>query len=278
MTLLRATNIWLPVAAVLATAGLSPVGGAAAQAEDESDEQQAKAHFQTGAAYYGQSRYEEAASQFMEAYALSERPLLLINASQAYERALLFDRAIETAEDFLERAPEDDPNRKKQEVRLEQLRQLAERKRRQERRGETGGEAGSEPAPGPDGATEASPAPESGGLGGLGWTGVGLMGAGGALGLVSLATGLVANGKYSDLDDACTGGTCPSDRQDDIDRGRTLATVSTVTLFAAAGVGVAGLVLFLLDDGPSEEQPTTTAGLRLEPGPGDVGLATRWSF
>ncbi|MBI4509046.1 MAG: tetratricopeptide repeat protein [Deltaproteobacteria bacterium] len=46
----------------------------------------AKIHFQAGEQYYLRGRYEQAVSEFREAYRLSQRPALLYNIAQAYER------------------------------------------------------------------------------------------------------------------------------------------------------------------------------------------------
>lgn len=92
----------------------------------------------------------------------------------------------------------------------------------------------------------------------------------GAAGLVLGAiTGGIALGKHSDLDKACTGGKCPSDKKDDVSSYHTVATLSTVG-FIVAGVGVAaGAALWFL--GPKKE---VTTGITWQPyvGAGNGGI------
>jgi len=48
-----------------------------------SDDERARIHFMAGSNYYDEGQYESAAGEFMEAYRLSHRPQLLLNASTA---------------------------------------------------------------------------------------------------------------------------------------------------------------------------------------------------
>ncbi len=205
-------------------------------------------HFQAGESYYGQSRYDDAAREFMEAYRLSGRVVLLINASRAYERALDFDRAIETLERYLELAPAGDDNRPIQEERIEALRQLRERAAGGPRRAPEGSGEGD----GPDAAGPTSSAPATtratGGLGTLGIVGIVGMGLGLATGGAAVGTGVAAHGTFTDLEAMCTAdGRCPMEAQSDIDSGSTLAATSTALTFVGLGLSVAGAVLFILD-------------------------------
>lgn len=68
----------------------------------------------------------------------------------------------------------------------------------------------------------------------LAWVGFGV----GAAGLVSFGVfALLANSQYQELSSQCNETTCPSDRIEDIDRGRTYQTITNVSL----GVGLVGL-------------------------------------
>ena len=107
----------------------------------------------------------------------------------------------------------------------------------------------------------------------------------GGLGLVvGSITGVMALSKASDLEDTCGGTRCPPEEQDDIDSGKSLATVSNVGFVLAvlgAGVGVYGLVW---DRGPTAStasrgtRPSRSQALVVMPtiGPGSIGLAGRF--
>jgi tetratricopeptide (TPR) repeat protein len=70
-------------------------GPAQAQAPAPSPDDQAKVLFANGQRMYAEGRYEEAILAFREAYDLSQRPLLLYNLANAYERLGDLDRAID---------------------------------------------------------------------------------------------------------------------------------------------------------------------------------------
>jgi hypothetical protein len=84
------------------------------------------------------------------------------------------------------------------------------------------------------------------------YLGIGLAGAGVVVGTV---TGLLSVSKESSVNDACGGGLrCPHSVHDDLQTGRTLADVSTVS-FAVAGVGaIVGVLAVVL---PRQKEATT---------------------
>jgi len=94
----------------------------------------------------------------------------------------------------------------------------------------------------------------------------------GAVGLgVGAVAGGLALGKHSDLQTACTGGTCGPAQQSELSSYHTLGAVSTVG-FVVAGVGaVAGVAMLLWWPKPSSSQPAT--GLYVQPvlGLGSIG-------
>lgn len=255
-----------PLASGVLVAALSITSIARAQT---SPDDLARAHFQSASAYFEQGRYEDAAREFIESYRLSPRPALLENAARAYERALLFDDAIRTLEELLERHPDYQAVA----VVREKIRNL-ERLRERVRSGASPEEA-SEPEPGPTQSDAERPAPAAGG-GSISIPGVVTLSIGGALGIAAIITGAVAHSTYESLSAACTPeGLCPADRQGDIDTGNALAITSTVLTFtsiAALGVGV---VLMIVDSGGGSSEH---AGIELIPGPGEVGLGARVRF
>jgi hypothetical protein len=97
----------------------------------------------------------------------------------------------------------------------------------------------------------------------------------GGVGVAGFATfaifGVLDNSKFNDLEKSCVGGRCRPEQQDTIDSGRRYQTIANVGLVAGAvGVG-AGVVLFLLSSG--DEEPPSTSGIRIAPGPGSATLA-----
>ena len=79
--------------------------------EHEGDDERARAHFMAGTSYFEHRRFNEAAEQFYDAYRLSGRAALLLNAANAYELARELTLAAETLERYLNLLPEDDANR-----------------------------------------------------------------------------------------------------------------------------------------------------------------------
>jgi hypothetical protein len=111
----------------------------------------------------------------------------------------------------------------------------------------------------------------------LPWVAFGVGAAGLILGGV---TGGLAMGAHSTLANECPSGTCPSDKQSDLDSYHLLGTLSTVG-FAVGGVGVAaGVVLLLVQ--PKDAAPPAAAklgpSLFVTPviGPGSIGAVGRF--
>jgi tetratricopeptide (TPR) repeat protein len=239
---------------------LPMTGGAAAQTPDESQgsqgtagdlqaaqaaeqeramalmDQEARQHFTLGKALYDAGRVEDAAREFDEAYKLSKRPQLLYNLYVAHRDASNLQGAIDALRAYLEQVPEA-PDRVNLRARLRSMEQNAAERAERERLAQ---QAASEKAAG-EPATPMQPAP----------TQIEvqrsivpylLMGTGGAMVVAAGITGFVAQGKASDLDDACTDDKrCPSSQSDDIDSTKRLAITTDVLMgvgVLAAGTGV----------------------------------------
>jgi tetratricopeptide (TPR) repeat protein len=71
----------------------------------------AKAHFNTGEAYYEHGRFVDAAREFEEAYRLAGKAPLLYNVGKSYDGANDFARALDAYQRFLAAAPPDNPDR-----------------------------------------------------------------------------------------------------------------------------------------------------------------------
>jgi hypothetical protein len=110
------------VLGALAVVGLAQSVPALAQSDDE----RARTHFEAGRSYYEQAQYDDAVREFQESFDLSGRPELLLNVSQAQERALNYDAAIAAAQRYLTLVPNAD-NRKTVEERIASLRELKQR-------------------------------------------------------------------------------------------------------------------------------------------------------
>lgn len=236
---------------------------ATASAQGGTDEDRAQAHFVSGRAYYEQARYEDAAREFLESYRLSARPELLENASRAYERALLFDQAIATLEQMLERHPDPASDASIRE-RIANLERLRDRVR-------SGAAEPAETSEGPSGrSTVTGAAPASSG-GGISIPGIALLAGGGGLGIVAIITGAVSHASFEALTAECgPERICPPERQGDIDAGNALAITSTVLTFASIALIGVGVVLLVVDTGGGGE----TARLEVTPN----GVALRGTF
>ena len=238
---------------------------ATARAQD-SDDDLARAHFSSGRAYYERGRYEDAAREFLEAYRLSNRAELLDNASRAYERALLFDEAIETLERMRREHPESAQGTAIDEriANLERLRERVE--------GGRGEGDATATADTPDAPPPAETGSEGGGGGGVSIPGILVLSGGGALGLAALITGGVSHAMYEDVRSVCTDdGLCPADRQGDLDTGNALAITSTVLTFVSVAAMAAGVVILVVDTGGGGDEH-----VRLEATPGGLALSGRF--
>ncbi|MEZ4223580.1 MAG: hypothetical protein R3B13_21710 [Polyangiaceae bacterium] len=84
----------------------------------------------------------------------------------------------------------------------------------------------------------------------------------GAAGLATFGVaGLMANSRYSSLEDECGGGPCPASKQGDIDDGKRLDLIANIGLGVGAVGVVAGTVLVLMG-GKSSKETVTVAPTR----------------
>ena len=268
------------------------VWGTAVSAHAQSDDERARTHFEAGRSYYDQARYAEAASEFQASYDLSPHPELLLNISQAQERALNYDGAIDAAERYLVANPKA-ADRKTVEERIASLRELKQRYE----------QSGPEPLPPPGSAATttpppaAKPPPTAASLGATAAAAtpaatpppesrdrftipaIVLMGTGGAALVASLVTGLVAHGDYKSLVRQCDGHDCPPSAQDELDRGQTLSVMSTVlTIIGVLAAGTGGALLALDAQNEADSPPPRPGQVSLAPGPTATSLGARLSF
>lgn len=79
-----------------------------------------------------------------------------------------------------------------------------------------------------------------------------------------LVAGAMANGTYSDLEEACGGGPCPPGREGDISTGRTQQTLANVGLGVFAAFAATSVTLFVLG-APKKDAAGVSAGLTAGP-------------
>lgn len=228
------------------------------------DDVAARQHFESGRAYFQRAQYEQAASEFAEAYRLSERPALLINWSRAEEGAGRLEPAIDALRRWQSTTPADDPERPAMVERMTRLESALARSRAA--------------ASAPPATPQPVAPPSESGLTKTQVIGIVVASGGAALGVGALITGLLTGSAHANLEDTCdASGACPASSVDDIDRGESLALVSTVLTGAALAAGATGLVLLLLG-GPSESERPAAGTARLTSGPGELGAGVAWSF
>jgi len=87
----------------------------------DGEDAQARALFQAGTTYYERGEYAEAYGQFVRAYEISRRPVLMYNASQAAERAGDLEHAIEWLQRFVDSPDAEAAERDRQRPRLANL-------------------------------------------------------------------------------------------------------------------------------------------------------------
>lgn len=211
-------------------------------------DQEAREHFQLGRTFYDAGRFQQAAEEFEAAYRLSGRPQLLYNLYVAHRDAGELDKAIVSLRTYLDKVPEA-PDRVNLKARLQSLEQQAQKHAEQEARAQQAAEAG-RAAAAPKTRTEIKRSV-------VPWV---LLGTGGALLVGSVATGVMAQSKAKDLDDACGGSDCPASQQSNIDTTRTLAITTDVLWGLGAASAATGLVLWLTGALDEERQVPIAMG------------------
>ena len=251
-------------------AGSLPLGA-------QSDDENARRHFESGAAYLQQSDNENALREFQAAYALSKRPPLLLNIANVYERMGKLQEAVDALTKYLEEDPKT-PERATHETRIANLKKRIEAMPPPAPVSSATVPAASHAAPPPPvpvpttAPTAAAPPPPSSAPNRT--PAFIAFGVGGAAAIGAVVTGLVANGKYTDAEKHCKPN-CPDSTVDSIE---SMALVSTVlTGVAVAGVGVGALLL--LTSGGSREsatgpKPSIAGGV----GPQGGKLEATWRF
>jgi tetratricopeptide (TPR) repeat protein len=270
------------IAILLLSAIYLPAPPAHAQPQPPVEDTRARELFLEGEAHYAAGRYEQAAERYLEAYQLSQRPELLFNVGNAYERLGDYEKAAEYLRQYA-----DNPRARDVVSVRERIRRLeaaaAEEKRRQQQQQQQQQEAArreaevtvSPPAPIP---APAQPRAESGGGNGAMWWLIGSgVAAAGAVGM-----GLLASNAGNDAAEDCaetSGGrlVCRDAASDALAQETAFAIGADVFAVAAVVTAGVGIYLLLQDDG---EETRPAAATRLAPtlAPDGIGVSLSGRF
>jgi tetratricopeptide (TPR) repeat protein len=250
-------------------AGAAPLGA-------QSDDENARRHFESGAAYLQQSDYDNALREFQAAYALSKRPPLLLNIANVYERMGKLQDAVDALTKYLEEDPKS-PERTTHETRIANLKKRIEATpppaASASAPASSSNAALAPPAP-TTAAPVSSPPPAAPASGPNRTPAFIAFGVGGAAAVGAVVTGLVAKGKYDDAEKQCKP-SCPDNTVSSI---KSMALVSDVlTGVAVVGVGV-GAILFLTSGGSHESASGSKPSFAGGVGPQGGRLEATWRF
>lgn len=278
---------WLGAVVSLGVFAAAPEARAQPKFEKLAAEAHAKELFAKGDAAYAEGRYEEAFAAFQEAYALSNRPQLLFNVSNALERLGRYAEAVEALEKYLasgkarerdvvqkrlvnlKRRVEDQRREQERLAREDEERKAREADERRRAEAEQGSRSSSAAA------TSASSSPLNQApsrvlpivlLG----TGAAALAAGGVFGLLTLSA-------RSDVAKGCSnvsaGSLCSESVRSAIDHEKTFGLVADVAL--ASGVVLAGIGTYVIVTSGRDEAKLRTlssAPVRVVARPGGGGL------
>lgn len=242
-------------------------------AQDSPDEL-ARRHFESGVAYLQEADYENALKAFEKSYELSKRPDLLLNLATVHERKGDLRAAVTTLEKYLEVAP-DGEQRATVESRIANLQRRLSDQSKGTPSGPGGLPAGTAPAtaPGtpPPSRDQAGPAETKSNV-----PAFVLLGIGGVTAAGAVITGVLANGEYNDAKDSCS----PRCTDSDLSSGKTLALTSTILTGVAVLSASVGAVLYFTAKPASEVRARRPQRFDLGFGvtPSGAQASGRWRF
>jgi tetratricopeptide (TPR) repeat protein len=238
--------------------------------ESDMSDQDARAHFKVGTSLYEAGRFQEAASEWEQAYALSKRDVLLYNIYVANRDASDLPKAIDALQRYLGTQEPDAKQRLNLQARLTAMRNaLAAQQQPANGPADTASSTPAAPAPAPEASTPAAPPVEKPETSHASSSVIPLVLVitGGALLAGSLVTGLVTQGKVSTIEDNCPKDTCrpgydlPAARSS----ARTLATLTDLLLAGGAVVTGVGVVLWLTQKSGVSSSEHASARARVTP-------------
>jgi tetratricopeptide (TPR) repeat protein len=241
----------------------------------QTDDENARRHFESGASYLQQSDNENALREFQAAYSLSKRPVLLLNIANVYERMGKPKEAVDSLTRYLEEDPKT-AERTTVETRIANLK----------KRIDTAPDAGISPAPvggptatippstptaSPVAATGEPPPPAAPNR----LPAYVAFGVGGAAAIGALVTGIVANGKFKDAEKTCK----PNCSDSTVSSIKSMAVVSDIlTGVAVAGVGVGAVLFFIAKPASPEAGASLRPSIIAGTGPGGTKVEATWRF
>jgi len=266
--------------------------GQAAQAGDN-DKAAAKAHYETGTRLYDIREYDKALLEYKSAYLAQPDPAFLFNIGQCYRKLGQNAEALNFFQQYLKKAPPNDPNRRQVEARLRDIENEA---RLKAGAAETAPAPltpvpnlpppAPAPAPASPPATPALPpaaaaveeaAPVSAAAQ-PSHSGRGLRIAGiacGAAGLASIATAIYYYTQATSLSDRVSNSQTP--KASDDQAGRDAETMQWVFYGVGAGALATGALLYWLG-WPSTDTGRSLAGVTPMVGPGVAGISAQGVF
>lgn len=252
-----------------ATATAKPATAKPAPAKPANPElERAEELYDNGRTLFAEGSYDDAATAFEQAYALSGNLDMLYNAMLAYDRANRFEEAIDALDRYRALAPASereglDARKKSLVVRLEKQREA------EAAAGDAAAAGAPEPADTADPAPP-SPPPRERRVAPRTW---GVLGASAALAAIGTGLGVASLAFTRRGRGGCTDVTgellCGEAVADDVLASRRLAIATDVTFALAGGMAIAFVALLAVDVRRSKR-----AEVRLVPAPG--GLAVRW--
>lgn len=252
--------------AALTIALACPSARADGSTDDDADAQ-AKALFFEADRHYAAGRYDKAAKLFEEVYRLSQRPEILFNLGNCYERLGQYRRAAQHLRRYVDGPKARGVVSVRERIRrLEAAADQKQRKRDAAKREQRAAEQAS---------AERSPAQPRRNWGPYIW-----LASGGVVLAGAVAFGLAALAARSDADDLCASdGYCPAAASGPLDREETFALITDVSL--AIGTIAIGVGAYLLWRGRSSEKVASSrSSMRLVPslvtGGGTIGLQGRF--
>jgi tetratricopeptide (TPR) repeat protein len=266
---------WVFVAFGLVVTLATPVFVTTAHAQEESSDDAARRHFRLGQAHYENGEFAEAATEFDEAYRLSQRAQLLYNVYVAYRDAGDMPHAAAALRSYLDQVP-DAENGAQLHARLVAMdRVLAQSAATTTTTttvatptdtttvATTDTTTTTAATTTTDTSTEVVPPPAYTSGGGFGSSPVGWIvgGVGAALIVAGIVTGVMALDAQSSLDAMCGQDhhSCPAGYESTRDSGQALGAATDGLIITGGIALVTGVVLLFVLDGGSTDAPPVSA-------------------
>ena len=260
--------------------------GQSAQAGD-SNKANARAHYETATRLYEIREYDKALLEYKSAYLAHPDPAFLFNIGQCYRKLGQDAEALNFFQQYLKKAPPEDPNRRQVQARIRDIETEAKLKANAVQAAPalsppTPVPSPPPPAPSAEGVPPAAaslePVAQVSAAPQLSHPGRGLRIAGiacGAAGLASIGVAVYYYVRASSLSDTVTNS--PTPQASDDQAGRDAQSMQWVFYSVGAGALATGTLLYLLG-WPSAEASRPVAGVTPMLGPGLAGISAQGTF